>query len=731
MSRIVRALLGAAVVAGLVSCGAGHRGEVAADLVSRFPDATLHAEIGLIDVGTAAARTHLGRGWSFDENSDHMTFAWGVGTSSSVSFFLSAPRTLMMRFRCFSYQVPGSVPQTITVALNGHEIGKVVVSPHPADYRLKLPETDARGGVNRLEFRYSWSRSPFEVSRAPDVRRLAVGWDWLRFDPLPEHGQLPTVDLSHHAIAIAPGSEIDYFLRVAPRSVLDLPDIGSDSRGSFRLDVIWKVDGHDERILASLEAREYHRRIAIPASGGDPVELAFRAIETKDGDRSTIVLDSPSIQRPPRLPTHRSPASPARNANRPRPNVILYLVDTLRADELGCYGQKRPLTPNVDSLAAKGVVFENAIAQSSWTKPAVTSILTGLGPTEHGVNSIDAALRPEATTLAEMLSTAGYETAAFVTNDYITREAGFAQGFDEFDSSDTDSGELTSRVLSWLDSNVPSKPLFLYVHSVDPHEPYEPPAVWRRRFARGVPASVGSERHLRRMRRHLDPIDDASVERIRKLYDAEVASNDHSFGGLLAGLEARGLGDDTVVVFVADHGEEFAEHGALGHGWDLHDETLHVPLIVRFPGGEHAGLVSAPVQQIDIVPTLLDYLGVPRGDLPLRGRSLMPLVEGTPRGAVPIVSYMNYDSREAVSVSFEAWKLIEPLSPGYWTPTELYRSDDPRETHNLAEEFPVRSGFLVSFAKRELRRRSASRLSASIRLDDEKRQRLRALGYLH
>ncbi|MCA9792422.1 MAG: sulfatase, partial [Candidatus Eremiobacteraeota bacterium] len=263
---------------------------------------------------------------------------------------------------------------------------------------------------------------------------------------------------------------------------------------------------------------------------------------------------------------------------KPGPNVLVYVVDTLRADALGCYGSKAH-TPNFDALAKDGVIFHQAQAAAGWTKPSVASILTGLPAREHGCQDYGDVLRAGVTRLPEPFQKAGYRTRAVVANDFISTVAGFGQGFEQFDLRSKDSAEEINQVaFQWLDQ--PGK-FFLYLHTLEPHSPYAPEGQ--------TPIDSQQLSVLRRdALYHKDSVP-ARLEQARALYAAEVEANDRAFGQLIAHLKAKGLYDNTLIVLLSDHGEEFLEHGSVEHGQSLYQEILRVPVIMKLPQQALAG----------------------------------------------------------------------------------------------------------------------------------------------
>ena len=317
-----------------------------------------------------------------------------------------------------------------------------------------------------------------------------------------------------------------------------------------------------------------------------------------------------------------SPGAPA------GPNVILITVDTLRADHLGSYGYQRPTSPYLDSLAASGTRYEDAVAPAAWTKPSTGTILTGLYPSRHGALYHGSELHtpPGCKTLAEAFRDAGYVTAAFVSNPNVKKIFKFDRGFQEFFDSpvedtvtlstfrnavignilteitryqfnwkyENDVRQINNHAFSWLERNNDRK-FFLYLHYIDPHEPYAPPREYAEQFARDHGFVLHNDR------KRLVGTD---------LYDGEIRYTDDNLLELSNLLKRLKRLDDTVIVVTSDHGEEFFEHGTLGHGFSLYQEVVHVPLIASGPGIEKGKVVKSPVAIVDLAATILDIVGI-------------------------------------------------------------------------------------------------------------------------
>ncbi|MDJ0761755.1 MAG: sulfatase-like hydrolase/transferase [Myxococcota bacterium] len=437
------------------------------------------------------------------------------------------------------------------------------------------------------------------------------------------------------------------------------------------------------------------------------------------------------------------------------PNIILVMNDTHRADHVGAYGCKKNLTPNLDALAADGVVFENAFAQASWTRPSVATLLTGRYPSSHTAIYKTSILPDEVTTVAEVLSQGGYETIGLVTNYNLTPFFNFDQGFADYTyltpnlplwSTDTQSklflievikqvtarlrgkkevpedyyatGDIVSdKALARLDKRDKSRPFFLFLAYMDVHDPY---------FRHPFDGYGISHR--------ANPNPDVSMaEEMRALYEGEVKFWDGTFGTLIDGLKARGLYDDALIIVTSDHGEEFAEHGGFYHGTTLYDEQLKVIFIAKYP--QNAGIASGVrvsdwMRLMDVAPLIVSQVGL---EIPKEWQGIP-----VPQGKRPVFAEEDHQGNVLTSIRYveagEEIKVIRanPNNPRGLEPVELYRTDqDPGETENLADE------------RKETTTRSLNRLDAletlagqgaakatQKGLSREATEQLKAIGYI-
>ncbi|MBX3025627.1 sulfatase [bacterium] len=460
-----------------------------------------------------------------------------------------------------------------------------------------------------------------------------------------------------------------------------------------------------------------------------------------------------------------------------RPNVIIVLVDTLRADRMGFLGNDRGMTPFLDALAARSAVFERAYPSSSWTAPSVASLFTSLYPTQHGQTALGLALPDTVPTLAATLSEAGYTTAAISGHGGMAPQLGLARGFAVARLVSGPSGPLakasgeavTAQALAWLDGRTETeraRPLFLYLHYMEPHTPYDAPAeildrVLARRgdVARARTVTDRAADHVLDEHQHMGlPVERAARDRsqdvpltdaellqgVNDLYDAEVVTIDQRLAALFAGLRERGLLDDALVVFTADHGEELLEHGRLGHGMTLFEESLHVPLLIETTRHPAPARIRTVVSLLDVAPTVLAAVGVP-APAGFEGRSLWPLIDAHVgvRGWLTAARQALGAAPGGVGFS-ELYPLLGARQP---TPSRVViRGDrklivgpkgaetafdlaaDPREQAPLADdpERPALRQLLDDFAARVAR---GAGVGEAGRLDEATRQRLRVLGY--
>jgi len=443
----------------------------------------------------------------------------------------------------------------------------------------------------------------------------------------------------------------------------------------------------------------------------------------------------------------------------PRPNLLLIMIDNLRADHLGVYGYERDTSPQIDRLGESGIVFENASATSSWTKPSVASLFTSRDPSEHNAVSFARHLAPELPTLAESLQHAGYRTIGVTANFvHVNERWGFDRGFESWESFSVEAedeadvvwryehqpgefvplrapnaAEVNREVLERLDAS-DARPVFLYVHYMEPHSPYTPnPEQLRQLIGTDRPAAgaFASNDLLVQIARGEIVVDEAQRQWLIDLYDAEIRSVDAGIGDLLAELTRRGILGNTVIAVVSDHGEEFGEHGGWFHALTLHRESLAVPVLFndarRTRGGQRR---REAVDLVDVPTTLLALAGVekPAG---MRGRALLTDRPLEPRDLVAELhedpKFEDYirPRRHRFALTRWPWKVIVDRDRS----RRFYHAD-----RDVAETAPVSdaadSSEALTSAIDALAARLAEKEGDDIEpLDPEAVEGLRALGY--
>ncbi len=422
-----------------------------------------------------------------------------------------------------------------------------------------------------------------------------------------------------------------------------------------------------------------------------------------------------------------------------RPNVVIVSVDTLRADHVGCYGYERETTPNMDRVAEEGTLFEVVASASPWTLPSHVSMMTSLYPASHQCFLVGGAkLQKRITTFAEAVKNEGYTTHAITTILYLTSIYGFEQGFDALQAlgSKTVAERVTDRAIRWLEAHK-EEPFHLFVHYYDPHADYVPPEPYRSRFDPDYTGPIDGR--SANFFDHQDRLTQADLDHLIALYDGEIAYVDDQLGRLFEAMKRLGLWENTVLVLTSDHGEEFKEHGYFGHGFTLYDEQLLVPLIVKWAGSASRGLrVKQPVQLIDLVPTLIDFLGMENGKGPgdFEGISLLPTLREGGRKKIPYrdaFSQTQLGTEELYANRADGTKMIYDATSDLW---ELYNlREDPGETENRASvrdawPAPALKGLenYMEYARQSLEHSREE--GEKVKLNQQSIEELKSLGYI-
>jgi len=426
--------------------------------------------------------------------------------------------------------------------------------------------------------------------------------------------------------------------------------------------------------------------------------------------------------------------------------IVLVIMDTVRRDTLGCYGDTLGTTPHIDALAADGVRFERAISSSGWTLPAVASILTSNWPSIHGALGRGAKLtpvRPEVTMAAEAMRGAGFHTAGYANAAFVSPALGIDRGFDVFDheysyKEDSRRADATVDLAVAYARDHRAEPTFMMIHLFDATLDYDPPDGYRTRFTDGrsePEPPLGMEDCLGFELG--DSVPSArDIRYVEGVYRGEVAFADAQIGRFIATLKELGLYERAFIVVTADHGEEFWDHGEFEHGHTLYDELVRVPLVVKLPADVHPASHRVPwqVRTIDIMPTVFDYLGIPAPET-FAGKSLMEYVRGEPTGPRNAFSESILYGTRKVAWRNSRYTYIQDIEEGRDSVGELYDwKNDPGEKVELAAAEPdmartVRKECMDFYTGLLARARSMSPLEP-VDMSPEEIRKLRSLGYI-
>jgi arylsulfatase len=567
---------------------------------------------------------------------------------------------------------------------------------------------------------------------------------------------------------------VRFDLTMPTRPVFDL-SLGTPEDAAVTFRVAVRRGDKETPVLTRTVTSSYRwerESVDLTDFAGQPVSLSLSASADKDG---TIAFwGAPAVRQ----------RSAKDDGGRHPQIVILVQGDTLRKDHLDMYGYARPTAPTLRRLAEQGALFDNALTQTSWTKAAVPSVMTSLYPTTHGVHQIPDRLPASATTIAEVFRQAGYATVSFASAGFSGAFTNLHQGFEELHEVESTVGragpaggtsktarEYVDRLSDWLDHHR-DVPAFVYLHFMDPHSPYEPyppyntrwaDPKWRDEYLRELEvlkkfieapfmADRGMPTRQELIKAGLDP--EVFIQFSKDWYDGSIRGMDAELARVVERLQELGLQDRSVIAFYADHGEEFHEHGRMWHGQSVYGEMIRVPLVLWGPGRVPKGVkVEEAVELIDVMPTLLEYAGLPV-PAAAQGQSLRPLLSTNGRGGEVAAAGSRWTRRpviaekqpqggighplqtECYAIVDGSWKLIHNVArPPERPEFELFDFyKDPLDQKNVAAEHPD----VVDRLGKTLDAWHRMALEAKLKPDSEdtkgmsaeQLERLRSLGYV-
>jgi arylsulfatase A-like enzyme len=623
-------------------------------LLDEAPRAELEAGGLLVDFGTADQYKFVRGGWrsgwgETKEDPSGFSYAQVTGQTAIIEGLARTGSTeLLIRARS---AVAG---QKLAVWVDGIQAGTAEVGPTWKVVRFPVKNAPAKGR-RELLLRFKQSGSP----------RGDIDWVFLAekagAEPPAVVPRVMPLNLGRaRRSLVAPTARTYSFYMDVPEKASLVFDYGSSAGANFQVSV--EEDGvNPEVVFGPKTAKSWtEAKVDLSKYAGKTVRLA---LETVGGGEGVSGWGEPEIMVAGSAPpAHKAPPKTAKNA-------IVLLIDTARADSYAPFWKdKKVVTPTYDAFAKTSTVFVAAYNQENWTKPSVASTLSGVYPSTHNTKLETSKLPDGVKLLPEWLKEHGFRTGAFVANGYISNKFGFEKGWDQFknyirEEKPSEAEYVFPDALKWIKENKDKGRYFLYIQTIDPHVVYRRNPKYSKLYFKGeykgfLGPTIEPEEQIAISNKKV-AFTERDLDWVRALYWGEVSYHDAQMGYFMEELEKLKVLDDTVFVVTNDHGEELHEHGRLGHGHSLYDELLRAPLLFHFPPVFPSKEVTEVVENLDVVPTLTEVLGV-KPLAQAEGHSLLPLVadEPGPRPNYAISEFL--DTQRAVHVG--RWKFIR--TPG-------------------------------------------------------------------
>jgi arylsulfatase A-like enzyme len=610
------------------------------EFVDMGPYVTTEFETQEIDFGhrEQSDEKYLLEGWGKPElnKAKKTTFRWAIGNESTILVYFSDTTEKVAIMECRPFNIPDHPPQVGSIFVNG-KFSQTIEFTKLGTYSFRIPSNTISYGSNRITFKWKYARSPKDFGIGKESRNLALQFFHLSFvdenrnakNDREDKKTSPGKGKGETMMPVPPGGILEYFVDLPISPMLGFSIFAEETvTGDPKVDVaIYNEEGKND--ISSFAVGDFYDKreylLKLTQFEKETVKIVFSNSIANNPEfvvywvnpviYSYATKGMPSYWGVEKKPIVRDVPKQGIRGQK-SPHVFIYLIDTLRADHLSCYGYDKKTTPNIDEFSKDGVVFNNCFASASWTKPTVGSILTGLYPNKHRAERKDDKLSAGVVMISEILKSLGYSTVHLTSNGHITKAFNFDQGIDFYKLSKTwhNSSEIINMDLFELMESNPDlleKPIYAYLHTVDPHDPYAP----RARFLKLKKVIQDEERYSpwAKIRTKIEnrSLTEEEIGYVVSLYDCEILQNDFYFGQFIDYLKQKGLYENSVIVMTSDHGEQFNEHGGYFHGSSIYNEEIHVPLIIKFPDNELSGSQSDLfMSQVDILPTVLEYLGV-------------------------------------------------------------------------------------------------------------------------
>ncbi len=742
--------------------------------------ADVHVALTELKLDTPEHAALLTMGWNGPETEDGKSVARTRNGSGVVEIPLVRPGPLVLSVHLAPPAQPTVQSEQdervrwherykVRLSWNRHDLRTVLLPEEGLEVALSIPVEFQRYGFNFFEVRPSHWVVDGERSIGVRCSDLRLSYEHPEIDP----GAYP-VSVDGASILQRPGTVVSEYFVLPGEAFLR-------GTGALRFESGAATDDLDGEVALTLTDTAGRQHTVFERTLEEFVQSPEFAIEydlsSLDGEMAGFTL-SYSVRVPEGTAVDASglpslawtdlvisgesaaPAAPDLDDLRGRYNVFVILFDTLRADHIEPYGATDTSTPNMTALARQGVTFLNSHVNQPWTRGSVATMLTGTYPWVHDVLRNSSMLSAELPYLPEMLKAKGYKTMHVLHNSTISSPFGFIRGYDVFHpvwGGTPAESELRAlprpeeradytwdRFIQPFLSENSDDPFFIYLHEIDPHGPYTPESPYDAMYDTGYAGHIDLTPTLMWLARHNRiHLSYADKEYLRSRYRGEISFMDDYLGRLLEHMENEGLRDNTLIVFLSDHGEEFMEHGSLNHRNSLYEELLHVPMIFSLPGVIPSGRKTlSPIEMVDITPTVLDLLGF-EAPAEMQGRSMLPVLASGGDSAVQRATFAHkgssHEGKAESSVRYGRWKLYKKTVDMYFDDHyqyELFDLDrDPGERVNLLSQHLIEGKTLRQLLRHRLNvdARAGGGSSGTVdesQLDAETVENLNALGYL-
>lgn len=613
------------------------------NLISEFPQMFKNREDVSILFGTPDQTAAVTRGFSIDEFHNNRHSSWLNGKNGTFDFYLAEHAKVSLLITVRPFVPPGKLPQRFSVYCNEKKAGEHVVPLGWSDQFYPLPTTAVHIGWNRIELECDRIYVPTSIKKTPlsssgDQRRLCLSFEKILIikqsfsgQSLPQRNIFLSKYKGKNSIFQNPGTAFSTYRLIAQKAKIIAKVTLDNQLSSSSKPLIFKITATTnkkqskkiEKIVTSSKG-EQSLILSLDKFSGKLLHLSFTVIDPSSKDRQSqktgiwknIILSENNIVSKDKI--NDIPNSLLKKNQ----NIIVLLIDTFRRNSLGCYGNPNNISPEIDYFSKKSLLFQKSRAQASWTRPSVASLFTGLLPEEHGVLSSDSVLPFEIPRYETILKDRGYSTAAVSANPQISNFFGFAYHFDYFEElfggvKPIDlKPELLNQLLNFesiekpiynllIGENSLVSPFFMYIHVMDPHSPYNPPQP----YSKLVPVKSSDITIYKpppdRKKLPSYAMKRSFASRTLQKYYGEIRYTDHEFGKLYRLLKKHFANNLPLIVITGDHGEEFWEHGGMGHGRWLFEETLRVPIILG--PFKHQQIATSPFEVRNIMSHLLNY----------------------------------------------------------------------------------------------------------------------------